>query len=86
MPKYTVSWGKTYYASGLVEIEANSSEDAEDIVRDRMGDYEGSMQYDADKDYAEAHEVVDNSKWLNDLWTSKKKEMNLPLKRRTTNG
>ena len=67
MPKYTVSWGKTYYASGLVEIEANSSEDAENIVRDRMGDCEGSMQYDPDKDCVEASKV-DNSIWLNDTW------------------
>ena len=57
MPKYEVTWSKTYYASGLVEVEANSSKDAEDIVRDRMGDYEGSMQYDADKDFVESYEA-----------------------------
>ena len=56
MSKYEVTWSKTYYASGSVEIEANSSEDAEDIVRGRMGDYEGSMQYDADKDFVESYE------------------------------
>ena len=74
MPKYTVNWSKAYHACGFVEIEAKSKEEAKEIVLDSMGDYEGSMQYDADKDYAEAHEVVDNSKWLNDLWTSKKKK------------
>jgi len=58
MPKYYVSWSKTYYTSGSVEIEADSSEDAEWIVRDRMGDYEGSMQYDADKDFVEAYEPI----------------------------
>ena len=58
MPKYDVEWNKTYYASGSVEIEANSSEDAKDIVRGRMGDYEGSMQYDADKDFVEAYEPI----------------------------
>ena len=56
MPKYEVTWSKTYYASGSVEIEANSSEDAEELVRERMGDYEGSMQYDADRDFVEAYE------------------------------
>ena len=56
MPKYTVDWSKTYYASGSVEIEADSNEEAEDIVRERMGDYEGSMQYDADKDFVESYE------------------------------
>mgnify|MGYP001238241701 CR=1 FL=1 len=55
MPKYDVEWNKTYYASGSVEIEANSSEDAELLVRDKMGDYEGHMEYDADKDFAEAY-------------------------------
>ena len=58
MSIYVVNWNKTYYASGSVEIEADSSEDAEDVVRDRMGDYEGSMQYDADKDFVEAYEPI----------------------------
>jgi len=58
MSTYTVTWSKTYYTSGSVEIEADSSEDAEWIVRDRMGDYEGSMQYDADKDFVEAYEPI----------------------------
>ena len=56
MSKYEVTWSKTYYASGSVEIEADSNEEAEDIVRERMGDYEGSMQYDADKDFVESYE------------------------------
>jgi len=58
MPKYTVTWSKTYYASGSVEIEANSNEEAETIVRGRMGDYQGSMQYDADKDFVESYEPI----------------------------
>ena len=58
MPKYTVTWSKTYYASGSVEVDASNSQDAEDVVRDRMGDYEGSMQYDADKDFVEAYEPI----------------------------
>ena len=55
MPKYDVEWSKTYYASGRVEIEANSKEDAKETVLERMGDYDGSMQYDADRDYVEAY-------------------------------
>ena len=58
MPKYIVEWSKTYYASGAVAVDASSSEDAEDVVRERMGDYEGSMQYDADKDFVEAYEPI----------------------------
>lgn len=57
MPKYDVEWSKTYYASGRVEIEANSKEDAKETVLERMGDYDGSMQYDADRDYVEAYET-----------------------------
>ena len=56
MPKYYVEWNKTYYASGSVEIEANSSEDAEELVRNKMGDYEGHMEYDADKDFVDVYE------------------------------
>ena len=54
MPKYAVTWSKTYYASGSVEIDANSNEEAEQIVRERMGDYEGSSQYDPDRDFVES--------------------------------
>ena len=56
MPKYEVNWSKTYYTSGYVEIEANSTEEAEKIARDNIGDYEGSMQYDGDADFVEAYE------------------------------
>ena len=59
MPKYDVEWNKTYYASGSVEIEANSSEDAEELVRDKMGDYEGHMEYDPDADEVEAYPTVE---------------------------
>jgi hypothetical protein len=60
MATYEVTWSKTYYASGSVAIEADSSEDAENIVRGRMGDYEGSMQYDADKDFVESYAQKEN--------------------------
>ena len=58
MAKYLVDWNKAYHASGSVEVEANSNEEAEKRVRERMGDYEGSMQYDADKDFVEAYEPI----------------------------
>ena len=56
MPNYNVYWSKTYHVSGYVEIETDSFEEAEEFVRERMGDYEGSMQYDADRDFVEAYE------------------------------
>jgi len=49
MTKYDVEWSKTYYASGRVEIEANNKEEAKEAVLEHMGDYEGNMQYDPDK-------------------------------------
>mgnify|MGYP003135488617 CR=1 FL=1 len=50
MPKYEVEWTKTYYASGHVEIEAESKEEAKEIAEEHIGDYEGSMQYDPSGD------------------------------------
>ena len=57
MFKYSVHWSKTYHASGNVEVAAHSLVDAEEIVREQMGDYEGSMQYDADDDMVEAYKI-----------------------------
>jgi len=50
MAKYEVQWSKRYYASGRAVIEAESKEKAKEIAEERIGDYEGSMQYDADGD------------------------------------
>ena len=50
MPKFEVQWVKTYHASGIVSVIADSKDDAHDKVADQIGDYEGSMQYDADLD------------------------------------
>ena len=58
MKKYKVSWSKTYYASGEVEVEATSRMDAELKVEEKIGDYEGSMQYNPDEDYVEVVEEV----------------------------
>ena len=50
MAKYEVSWIKTYYSADYVEIEANSQEEAEDIARENIGNYEGSKHWDDTKD------------------------------------
>ena len=60
MTKYLVDWNKAYHASGSVEVEANSNEEAEEIVRERMGDYEGHMEHDADRDFVESYEQKEN--------------------------
>ena len=53
MESYKVYWTKRYYISGTVKIEADSFTEAEAIARERMGDYEGSMQYDPHGDLIE---------------------------------
>ena len=55
MANYKVYWSKRYYASGTVEIEAYSFIEAEEIVLENIGNYEGSMQYDPDGDEVEAY-------------------------------
>jgi len=46
MPNYKVYWSKRYHVSGIAKIEADSVTEAEEIVREHIGDYEGPMQYD----------------------------------------
>ena len=52
---YKVSWCKTYYCHGEEEIQAESSEEAEKMALDKMGDYEGRMQYDPNEDYIDVY-------------------------------
>ena len=56
MKKYKVEWSKTYYTRGTETVEAESEFAAEDMVRNRMGDLEGSLQWNPDEDTAEAWE------------------------------
>ena len=55
--RFRVSWSKTYHATGEIYVDAASKREAERIVHQKIGDYEGSMQYDADDDEVEAQEV-----------------------------
>jgi len=49
---WSVDWSKTYYMSGTVCVEADTPEQAKEIVENQIGDYSGgSMQYDANEDY-----------------------------------
>lgn len=49
--EYLVDWAKTYVASGTITLIAASTSHAEALARDRIGDLEGSMQYDPNEDY-----------------------------------
>lgn len=42
---FKIDWTKTYIQSGSVSIEAKTIEEAEKIVEENIGDYEGSFQY-----------------------------------------
>ena len=53
---YLVEWSKAYYTSGDEFIKASSAEEAEEILLDKIGDLEGSLQYNPADDYVEASE------------------------------
>jgi hypothetical protein len=54
---YIVFWSKAYYASGETVVLAESPDDANDEVYDKMGDYEGSIQYYPDEDVVDVQEM-----------------------------
>jgi len=52
MSIHEVQWVKTYHTIGTVFVEAEDGDEAEDIVREKIGGLEGcSMQYDPSKDH-----------------------------------
>ena len=55
--KFAVTWAKNYCAHGEEVIEANSRVEAEEIMNERIGDLQGSMQYLPDDNYIEAFEL-----------------------------
>jgi hypothetical protein len=58
--KYRVYWTKRYFASGDLMVEADSEEHAQHIVNLRVGDLEGSLQYDPNETEIEAVEEEDD--------------------------
>ncbi len=61
MKKYAVTWSKTYYAHGEEVIEANSRVEAEEMIEENIGDYEGSMQWSPDENTVEAFELKEEN-------------------------
>jgi hypothetical protein len=43
--KFKIDWTKTYIQSGSIDIEAKTIKEAEKIVEENIGNYEGSFQY-----------------------------------------
>ena len=60
MNRYLVTWSKTYYAHGEEVVTAKSEVDAQEIIEDKIGDLEGSMQYDPNENYVEAFELKES--------------------------
>jgi len=59
MKKFAVTWSKVYVAHGEEVVEADSRVDAEEMVENKIGNLEGSMQYKPDGNYVEAFELKD---------------------------
>jgi len=55
---YKVLWAKTYYVTGVVELAAESKQQAEEIALDKIGDYQGSMQYAPQGDWIEGSLMI----------------------------
>ena len=51
---YEIAWVKNYHIANSVPIEAKTEEEALEIARNNIGNYEGSMQYDPDEDWVES--------------------------------
>ena len=51
---YQIAWVKNYHMGNSVLIEAETEEEALEIARNNIGNYEGSMQYDPDEDWVES--------------------------------
>jgi hypothetical protein len=59
MKKYRVYWTKRYFVTGDLVVEAENPDHAHDIVSERMGDLEGSLNYDDDEIVDVVEEVSD---------------------------
>ena len=51
---YEIAWVKNYHMANSVLIEAKTEEEALEIARNNIGNYESSMQYDPDEDWVES--------------------------------
>ena len=66
---YRVFWSKAYYTNGEVVVLAKSPEDADNKVYDRIGDFEGNMQYYPDEDVIDVQEMdeLEVAEWNGDV-------------------
>jgi len=59
MAKYKIQWAKTYVRSGEIIVEAPTEEIAKEIAESNIGDLDGRLQYESDKDYIDVYEEAD---------------------------
>lgn len=57
--QFDVRWCKTYNSTGVERVTAATAEEAEQLVSDRIGDLEGSMQYEPDWNEVEASPAIE---------------------------
>ena len=60
LKKYRISWTKYYHASGEKKIEASTEEEAIQIVKDHVGEYDGSLDWGPDSPFIESLGEVDD--------------------------
>jgi hypothetical protein len=58
LPEWDVDWTKTYIRSGTERVRASTEKEAEEIVRDCIGDLVGDIDYDGLQDTVEARPAV----------------------------
>ena len=51
LKKYCVEWVKYFYEAGEEEIEASTEEEALQIARDNLGEYQGHFDACGDRDF-----------------------------------
>jgi hypothetical protein len=60
MPKYLISWWKFYSQTGEVKIEASTEEEAIQIAKENISEYEGHWEWEYDQNEIESWGVVEN--------------------------
>jgi hypothetical protein len=64
MPQFQVHWYRTYNKSGSEMVEADSQEEAEEMIEDKIGELaaQGSLSLDPNGDEVNAIKVHQNIK------------------------